>query len=152
MNPKFPFDYRFADDEYQKLYKSETVVGSLANYFAFLAIFISCLGLLGLSAFTAEQRTKEIGVRKVLGASVSSIFGLLSKDFLKLVLLAIVIATPLAWWAMSQWLQGFAYQVDLSWWIFALAGLLAIGIALLTISFQSVKAALMNPVKSLRSE
>ncbi|GAB3798986.1 ABC transporter permease [Spirosoma humi] len=152
MNPKFPFAYRFADDEYQKLYKSETVVGSLANYFAFLAIFISCLGLFGLSAFTAEQRTKEIGIRKVLGASVSSIIGLLSQDFLKLVLLAIAIASPLAWYAMNQWLQGFAYKVDLSWWVFALAGILAIGIALLTISFQSVKAALMNPVKSLRSE
>ncbi|AKD57626.1 ABC transporter permease [Spirosoma radiotolerans] len=152
MNPKFPFAYRFADDEYQKLYKSETVVGSLANYFAFLAIFISCLGLFGLSAFTAEQRTKEIGVRKVLGASVSSIIGLLSKDFLKLVLLAIAIASPLAWYAMNEWLQGFAYKVALSWWVFALAGVLAIGIALLTISFQSIKAALMNPVKSLRSE
>ncbi|GAB3771971.1 ABC transporter permease [Spirosoma horti] len=152
MNPKFPFAYRFADDEYQKLYKSETVVGSLANYFAFLAIFISCLGLLGLSAFTAEQRTKEIGVRKVLGASVSNIIGLLSKDFLKLVLLAIAIASPLAWYAMHQWLQGFAYKVDLAWWVFALGGILSIGIALLTISFQSIKAALMDPVKSLRSE
>lgn len=152
LNPKFPFAYRFADDEYQKLYKSESVVGSLANYFAFLAIFISCLGLFGLSAFTAEQRTKEIGVRKVLGASVGGIVGLLSKDFLKLVLLAIAIASPLAWYAMNQWLQGFAYKLDIEWWVFALAGVLAIAIALLTISFQSIKAALMNPVKSLRSE
>ena len=152
QNPKFPFAYHFTDDEYQKLYKSESVVGSLANYFAFLAIFISCLGLFGLSAFMAEQRTKEIGVRKVLGASVPNIISLLSADFLKLVLIAIVIASPLAWYAMNQWLQGFAYKLDITWWIFALAGLLAIGIALLTVSFQSVKAALMNPVKSLRSE
>ena len=152
LNPKFPFAYRFADDEYQKLYKSESVVGSLANYFAFMAIFISCLGLFGLSAFTAEQRTKEIGVRKVLGASVGGIVGLLSKDFIKLVLLAIVIASPLAWYTMNQWLANFAYKLDIEWWIFALAGVLAIAIALLTISFQSIKAALMNPVKSLRSE
>ncbi|GAB3641510.1 ABC transporter permease [Spirosoma arcticum] len=152
QNPKFPFSYRFADDEYQKLYKSETVVGSLANYFAFLAIFISCLGLFGLATFTAEQRVKEIGVRKVLGASVGSIVGLLSQDFLKLVLIAIIIASPLAWWAMTKWLQGFAYKIDIEWWMFAGAGLLAVGIALLTVSFQSVKAAVVNPVKSLRSE
>ena len=152
LNPGFPFTYKFADEEYQKLYKSESVVGSLANCFAFLAIFISCLGLFGLSAFTAEQRTKEIGVRKVLGASVSSIFGLLSKEFLGLVLLAIIISFPIAWWAMTKWLQNFEYKLDLTWWVFALAGVLAIGIALLTVSFQSIKAALMNPVKSLRSE
>ncbi|QDK77917.1 FtsX-like permease family protein [Spirosoma sp. KCTC 42546] len=152
QNPKFPFSYQFADDEYQKLYKSESIVGSLANYFASLAIFISCLGLFGLATFTAEQRTKEIGVRKVLGASVGNIIGLLSQDFLKLVLIAIVIATPLAWYAMTQWLEGFAYKIDLAWWMFALAGVLAIGIALLTVSFQSVKAALLDPVKSLRSE
>lgn len=152
LNPKFPFTYQFVDEEYQKLYKSETVVGSLANYFAALAIFISCLGLFGLATFTAEQRTKEIGVRKVLGASVASIVTLLSKDFLKLVLIAIVIASPLAWYAMHRWLQDFAYKIDIEGWVFALAGLLAVGIALLTVSFQSVKAALMNPVKSLRSE
>jgi putative ABC transport system permease protein len=152
LNPKFPFSYRFADEEYQKLYKSEAIVGMLANYFAFLAIFISCLGLFGLSAFTAEQRTKEIGVRKVLGASVGGIVGLLSKDFLKLVLIAILIASPLSWYAMNRWLQGFAYKLDIEWWIFALAGVLAVGIALLTVSFQSIKAALMNPVKSLKTE
>ncbi|GAB4019731.1 ABC transporter permease [Spirosoma migulaei] len=152
LNPKFPFRYRFADEAFQTLYRSETVVGSLANYFAFLAIFISCLGLFGLAAFTAEQRTKEIGVRKVLGASVVSVVALLSQDFLKLVLVAILISSPLAWFGMSRWLQDYVYKIDLSWWIFALAGLLAIGIALLTISFQSIKAALMNPVKSLRSE
>ena len=117
-----------------------------------MAIFIACLGLFGLATFTAEQRTKEIGVRKVLGASVTSIVGLLSKNFLKLVLIAIVIASPLAWYAMHVWLQDFAYKIELDWWVFALAGGLAVGIALLTVSFQSVKAALMNPVKSLRSE
>ncbi|MVM33802.1 FtsX-like permease family protein [Spirosoma sp. HMF4905] len=152
LNPTSPFTYFFADQEYQNMYKSEQVVGELVNYFAFLAIFIACLGLFGLASFTAEQRTKEIGVRKVLGASVFSIVGLLSNDFLKLVVVAIVIASPLAWYAMTKWLQGFAYKEELSWWIFALAGLLAIVIALLTVSFQSVKAALMNPVKSLRSE
>ncbi|MVM38456.1 FtsX-like permease family protein [Spirosoma sp. HMF3257] len=152
LNPKFPFRYRFADEAFQTLYRSETVVGSLANYFAFLAIFISCLGLFGLAAFTAEQRTKEIGVRKVLGASVLSVVALLSQDFIKLVLIAIVISSPIAWFGMSRWLQEYVYKIDISWWIFALAGLLAIGIALLTISFQSIKAALMNPVKSLRSE
>ncbi|RAJ99775.1 putative permease [Larkinella arboricola] len=152
LNPKFPFSYTFGDDAFQKLYHSETVVGTLANYFAFLAIFISCLGLFGLAAFTAEQRTKEIGVRKVLGASVPSIVGLLSQDFLKLVLLAIVVSSPIAWYTMSRWLQTYVYKIGMEWWVFALAGLLAIGIALLTISFQSIKAALMNPVKSLRSE
>ncbi len=152
LNPKFPFTYQFADEEYQKLYRSETMVGSLANAFAFLAIFISCLGLFGLAAFTAEQRTKEIGVRKVLGASVSNIVGLLSADFLKLVLLAILIATPLAWYVMNRWLANFEYKITISWWMFALAGFLAVLIAFLTVSFQSVKAALMDPVKSLRSE
>ncbi|QMW03121.1 ABC transporter permease [Spirosoma foliorum] len=152
INPKLPFTYSFVDDEFQKIYKSETVVGTLATLFACMAIFIACLGLFGLAAFTAEQRTKEIGVRKVLGASVASIVGLLSVDFVKLVLIAIVIASPLAWYVMQQWLQGFAYKIDVSWWIFALAGIVALGIALITISFQSIKAALMNPVKSLRSE
>jgi putative ABC transport system permease protein len=152
FNPNIPFSYRFADAEYQKLYKSETIIGTLATLFAGLAILIACLGLFGLATFTAEQRTKEIGVRKVLGASVASLVALLSKDFLKLVLIAIVIASPLAWYAMNQWLQAFAYKIDIEWWVFALAALLAVGIALLTVSFQSVKAALMNPVKSLRSE
>jgi putative ABC transport system permease protein len=115
-------------------------------------LLIACLGLFGLATFTAEQRTKEIGVRKVLGASVGSIVTLLSKDFLKLVLIAIVIASPIAWYAMHRWLQNFAYKIDIEWWVFALAGLLAVGIALLTVSFQSIKAALTNPVKSLRSE
>ena len=152
FNPNYPFTYHFLDEAYEKLYNAEQQVGTLVNYFGMLAILISCLGLFGLAAFTAEQRTKEIGVRKVLGASVASIITLLSKDFLILVLVALMLATPLAWWATSQWLGTFAYSTPLSWWMFALAGLLAVGIALLTVSFQSVKAALMNPVKSLRSE
>jgi predicted permease len=152
LNPKFPFAYRFADEEYANLYKSETIVGSLANYFAFLAIFISCLGLFGLATFTAEQRTKEIGVRKVLGASISNVVALLSTDFLKLVLIAILIASPLAWYTMNEWMQNFEYKVGVEWWVFLIAGVLAILVALLTISFQSIKAALMNPVKSLRAE
>ncbi|GAB3758316.1 ABC transporter permease [Spirosoma pomorum] len=152
INPTYPFTYEFADDAYRQQYKSETVIGKLVTYFASLAVLISCLGLLGLAAFTAEQRTKEIGVRKVLGASVASIVALLSQDFLKLVLIAIFLASPIAWYAMTQWLQAFAYRVDIHWWVFALAGLLAVGIALLTVSFQSIRAALVNPVKSLRSE
>ncbi len=150
LDPNTPFAYEFVDAEYAYLYKSETIAGTLATGFAVLAVFIACLGLFGLTAFTAEQRTKEIGVRKVLGASVGSIVALLSKDFLKLVLIAIVIASPVGWWALREWLQNFAYKTDIGWWVFALAGGLAI--ALLTISFQSVKAALMNPVRSLRNE
>ncbi|UFH56957.1 ABC transporter permease [Spirosoma sp. KNUC1025] len=152
LNPNFPFTYQFSDLEFTRLYQSEQIVSQLANYFAILAIFISCLGLFGLATFTAEQRTKEIGVRKVLGASVTSVVTLLSRDFLKPVLLAILITTPLAWYVMNQWLIGFAYKITIEWWMFALAGGLAIGIALLTVSFQSLKAALSNPVKSLRSE
>ena len=117
-----------------------------------MAILISCLGLFGLAAFSAEQRKKEIGVRKVLGASVSGVVALLSKDFLKLVGISILIATPVAWWAMNKWLQAFAYRVEISWWMFALAGCIAVAIALITVSFQAIKAALANPVKSLRTE
>lgn len=152
LNPKFPFTYSFSDEEYQKLYKSETIVGKLSGYFAFLGIFISCLGLLGLAMFTAEQRTKEIGIRKVLGASIPSLFTLLSKDFIVLVIVAMAIATPLAWWAMHNWLQDFAYKIPIQAWVFALAGTLAILIALITVSFQAIKVALANPVKSLRTE
>ncbi len=151
-NPAYPFQYDFADEEFARQYKSETVIGQLTTYFAFLAIFISCLGLFGLSAFTAEQRTKEMGIRKVLGASVTSLVTLLSKDFLKLVALAFVIAAPLAWYAAGRWLQNFEYKIQIGWWTFALAGVLALLIALLTVSFQSIRAALTNPVKSLRSE
>jgi putative ABC transport system permease protein len=149
---EWPFEYTFLDEQFADQYRSEQIFSKVFGLFTFLSIFITCLGLFGLSAFMAEQRTKEIGVRKVMGASVVSIIGLLSKDFLKLVLIALLVASPVAWYAMNRWLQGFAYKVDIEWWVFALAGLLAVGIALLTVSFQSVKAALMNPVKSLRSE
>jgi hypothetical protein len=152
LNPKFPFTYRFADEEYQNLYKSEAIVHNLANCFACLAIFISCLGLLGLAMFTAEQRTKEFGIRKVLGARASTLFSLLSKDFLVLVLIAFLFASPLAWWAMHGWLQNFAYHVDVEWWVFLLAGAMALLIALLTVSIQAIKVAIANPVKSLRTE
>ena len=152
FEPGSVFSYQFLDQNFARQYAAEQKQSQLLLIFTALAIFIACLGLFGLATFTAEQRTKEIGVRKVLGASVGSIVALLSKDFLKLVLIAIVIASPLAWWVMNRWLQDFAYKIDIEWWVFALAGLLAVGIALLTVSFQSVKAALMNPVKSLRSE
>ncbi len=152
LNPKFPFTYQFSDLEYAKLYTSEVVVSKLANIFAFLAIFISCLGLFGLATFTAEQRTKEIGVRKVLGASVPNIISLLSTNFLKPVILAFFIAFPVAWYVMSNWLRSYAYKIDIGWWMFALAGLLTVCIAMLTVSYQSIKAAVANPVKSLRTE
>jgi len=152
LNPKFPFTYKFSDEEYAKLYKSEQVVNQLADYFAFLAVFISCLGLLGLVMFTAEQRTKEFGIRKALGASAAQITTLLSKDFAALVLVAVVIASPIAWWAMNVWLQSFVYRIHISWWIFLVAGLAAVLIAMATISFQSIKAALASPAKSLRTE
>lgn len=151
-NPNEPFEYSFLDDDFQRNYESDARTSRIVNTFTIISIFISCLGLFGLAAFAAQQRTKEIGVRKVLGASVSSIVGLLSKDFLKLVLIAIVIASPIAWYAMNHWLADFAYKVDISWWVFALAGLAAVTIALITVGYQSVKAALMNPVESLRSE
>jgi hypothetical protein len=152
LNPKFPFTYQFSDQEYDRLYRSEQVVSKLSNIFAFLAIFISCLGLFGLATFTAEQRTKEIGVRKVLGASVPNIVSLLSANFLKPVGIAMFIAFPIAWYVMNGWLQDFAYKIDIEWWMFAMAGLLTIAIALLTVSYQSIKAALGNPVKSMRTE
>jgi putative ABC transport system permease protein len=152
LNPAFPFSYQFADTEYQKLYKSETIIGQLSNYFAFLAILISCLGLLGLAMFTAEQRTKEIGIRKVLGAGTGRLFALLARDFLLLVVLAFLIAAPVAAWAMSGWLGDYAYHTPLSGTVFVIAGLLAFLIALATISYHSIRTALANPVKSLKSE
>ncbi|HWK02033.1 MAG TPA: ABC transporter permease [Puia sp.] len=152
LEPKFPFRYFFADEEYQKLYNSELTVSKLSDSFSFLAIFISCLGLLGLTMFTAEQRRKEIGVRKVIGASVGDIVVLLFQDIIKLVAISTVIATPLAWLVMNDWLQNFAYRITVSWWIFLVAGLVAVAIALGTISWQAIKAALANPVKSLKTE
>ncbi|NML36927.1 FtsX-like permease family protein [Chitinophaga sp. G-6-1-13] len=152
MNPRYPFTYSFLDEDFQKVYNSEAVVGKLIGLFTCLSICIACLGLFGLAAFTAEQRTKEIGVRKVLGASVTNIVALLSGDFLKLILLAIVIASPIAWYAMSQWLETFSYRISISWIVLALSGLIAVLIAGLTISIQSIRAALVNPVNSLRGE
>ena len=152
INPNFPFTYEFSDEEYEKLYTSEEMVGKLANCFAFLAIFISCLGLLGLAIFTAEQRTKEIGIRKVLGASITSVFNLLSKEFLTLVMISLIIATPLAWYIMHKWLEDYYYRTQINWWIFGIAAILAIAIALITVSTQAIKVAIANPVKSLRTE
>jgi putative ABC transport system permease protein len=151
-NPGFPFNYVFLDETFNNLYSSDQRTGTLFNAFAAIAIFISCLGLLGLAAYTAQVRTREIGVRKVLGASVSEIIRLLATDFVKLVLVAIVIATPVAWYAMNKWLEGFAYKINISWAVFLLSGTIAIFIAFITISFQSVRAALANPVQSLRTE
>ena len=147
-----PFSYNFLDKSFEDQYQSERRAGTLFNVFAGIAIFISCLGLFGLATYTAQVKTKEIGIRKVLGASVGVIVKLISKDFLKLVIIAIIIATPVAWWAMNKWLEGFAYRVNISWRAFAMAGVLALLIALLTVSFQAIKAAMANPVKSLRSE
>jgi putative ABC transport system permease protein len=150
--PNNPFDFFFADENFNKQYKSELQFGNIFTSASMLAIFIACLGLFGLATFTAEARTKEIGIRKVLGASVTQIVQLLSKDFILLVILGIVIACPIAYYFMHKWLQDFAYRIDIEWWIFALAGMVAIVIALLTVSYQSIKAALANPVKSLRTE
>jgi putative ABC transport system permease protein len=151
-NAGFPFDYAFMDDSYNKLYRSEQRTATLFNAFAAIAILISCLGLFGLATYTAQVKIKEIGIRKVLGAGVFQLSALLSKDFLQLVVAAIAIATPLAWWAMHKWLEAFAYRVDINWWVFALSGLLAIAIALCTVSFQAIRAAMANPVKNLRAE
>jgi ABC-type antimicrobial peptide transport system permease subunit len=151
-NPQYPFDYHFVDEEYAKKFGEEKRTGTLAALFAGLTIFISCLGLFGLATYMAENRIKEIGVRKVLGASVTSITTLLSKDFLKLVIISFLIAAPIAWWAMNSWLQSYTYRISIQWWVFALAGILSVIIAILTVSYQAIKAAIANPVKSLRSE
>ena len=151
-NPGFPFTFNFLDEAYQKQYDSETRVSSLSKYFAGLAIVISCLGLFGLAAFTAQKRKKEIGVRKVIGASVANITAMLSKDFLRLIFISLTIALPASWWLMSNWLQGFAYRVNLTPYVFVVAGISVIIITLFTISFQAIRAAVANPVKSLRTE
>ncbi len=150
--PGTPFEYAFMDKEVQSQYETEITLANIINAFTAMAILVSCLGLFGLAAFSAEQRSKEIGVRKVLGASVAGIVTLLSSDFLRLVGVALIISVPVSWWAMHRWLQGFAYQVPLRWWMFALSGVLAIGIAFITVSFHTIRAASVNPVKSLRSE
>ncbi|MEO8116738.1 MAG: FtsX-like permease family protein, partial [Bacteroidota bacterium] len=150
--PSQPFAYSFMDADYNKTYISEQKMGGLSITFSILAIFIACLGLFGLITYAAEQRTKEIGIRKVLGASVANVTTMLSKDFLRLVLIASLISFPISWWAMNYWLHGFAYRIEISWWIFLVAGCTAIFIALITICFKAIRAAMANPVKSLRSE
>jgi putative ABC transport system permease protein len=152
MAPGRPFSYQFMDESFDNMYRGEQRVGKIAFTLALLAIIIACLGLFGLATFMAEQRTKEIGIRKVLGASVQGLIRLLSVDFLKLVLISFVFAAPLAWFIMNKWLQDFAFRINITWWIFVVAGMLAFIIALLTVSFQAIKAALANPVKSLRTE
>jgi putative ABC transport system permease protein len=152
FSPALPIRYTFLDESFANMYADVQRMGRLFISFAILAISIACLGLFALSAFMTEQRNKEIGIRKVLGASSGSITTLLSKDFAKLIGIAILIASPIAWWAMNSWLQDFAYRIRIHWWLFFVAGLIALLIALITISFQSIKAALANPVESLRSE
>jgi putative ABC transport system permease protein len=151
-NPGYPVEYKFIDETFGQLFKTETLIGKLAGVFSILAIFISCLGLFGLAAYTAERRTKEIGIRKVLGATVKGLTALLSKDFLQLVVISCIVAFPVAWWMMKSWLESFAYRIDISGIVFVVAGLLALFIALITVSFQAIKAAIANPVKSLRTE
>jgi hypothetical protein len=150
--PAVPFDYKFVDDEFAAKFASEERIGKLSAFFAALAVFISCLGLFGLSSYIAEQRTKEIGIRKILGASVTNLWGMLSKDFVLMVIIGCVIAVPIAWYFMHQWLMNYQYRIGISWWIFLIAGTGALFITLLTVSFQAIRAALANPVQSLRSE
>jgi putative ABC transport system permease protein len=150
--PEYPLKYNFLDEDLDRFYQSEARLSNIISWAGGISIFLACLGLLGLAALAAVNRTKEIGIRKVLGASASVIIGLLSKDFLKLVVIAFVIATPLAWYFMNKWLQDYAYRININWWVFAITGALIILIALITVSFQAIKAAIANPVKSLRTE
>ncbi|MEO8112606.1 MAG: FtsX-like permease family protein, partial [Ginsengibacter sp.] len=152
MVPSQPFSYSFLDEEFNKQYKAEQRTGTISMIFSILAILVACLGLFGLVTYAAEQRVKEIGIRKVLGAAIPDIMGMLSRDFVKLILISICIACPVAWWMMTKWLQDFAYRVNISWWVFAETGLLVLLIALVTSLFQTIKAAIANPVKSLRTE
>ncbi len=150
--PQRPFTYTFLDESFNKQYLTEDRFGKLFMYFAVLAIMISCLGLLGLASYSTLQRTREIGIRKVLGATIPGIVNMLSKEFMLLVFIAAVIAFPLAWFGMHNWLKDFAYRINIGLWVFAVAGILAFTIAITTVSFQAIRAALANPVKSLRSE
>ena len=152
MNDKVPFDYFFLDNSFNAQYKTEERLSKLVGLFSAISVIIACFGLLGLVSFAAVRRRKEIGIRKVNGAKVSEVLTMLNKDFVKWVIIAFVVATPIANYAMNKWLESFAYKTELSWWIFALAGLLALGIALLTVSWQSWKAATRNPVEALRYE
>jgi putative ABC transport system permease protein len=147
-----PFEYHFLDQDYENLYKKDNQIAGVLNLFTILAVFIACLGLFGQAVIASENKIKEIGIRKVNGARISEVLVLLNKDFVKWVTVAFIIATPIAWYAMHKWLENFAYKTELSWWIFALAGLLALGIALLTVSWQSWRAATRNPVEALRYE
>jgi putative ABC transport system permease protein len=151
-NPLYPFQYRFVDDQFNQLFLGEMLISKLSRVFAVLAICISCLGLFGLAAFTAERRTKEIGIRKVLGAGIMRLAGLLSGEFLKLIAVSSLLAFPVAWYTMHSWLQNYAYHITISWWVFAIAGASSILIAMITISFQTIRAAVVNPIRSLRSE
>jgi putative ABC transport system permease protein len=150
--PKQSFEYSFLDDNLNAMYSSEKRLGKIFSYFSFLAILIACLGVLGLSLYSIQQRIKEIGIRKVLGAGVLSITAGLLKEFVKPVIIAAIVATPVAWYVMNKWLEDFAYRTSISWWIFVVAGIAALSIATLTISFQAIRAAVANPVKSLRTE
>jgi ABC-type antimicrobial peptide transport system permease subunit len=152
VNPGYALNLQFLDETFHAQYLAEERTLTLAKYFAYLTILISCLGLFGLAAYDTERRTKEIGIRKVLGANTKGLIALLAKDFLKLVAIAIVLASPLAYFLMNKWLQDFAYRISIGWWVFVLAGVIALFIALVTVSFQAIKAALANPVKSLRTE
>jgi len=151
-NPNYPFDYKFIDEEYAKKFQEEKKTGSLVTWFAGLTIFISCLGLFALVAYMAETRRKEIGIRKVLGASVYDVTLLLSKEFLVLVLISIVIASPIAWWAMEKWLNTYSYRTNIPWWLFIIVGILSLLIALVTVGFQAIKAATTNPVNAIKTE
>jgi len=152
LSPDIPFEFQFLDKKYDALYKDESKLSMIIGYFSIIAILIACLGLFGLVSYLTESRTKEIGVRKVNGATVSEILAMLNKDFVKWVVIAFVIASPVSWYAMNNWLENFAYKTNLAWWVFASAGLMALGIALLTVSWQSWRAATRNPVEALRYE
>jgi putative ABC transport system permease protein len=152
FDPSSAINFHFLDDDFDNLYRTEQRMSKMFGYFSFLAIIISCLGLIGLSSFMTERRTKEIGIRKANGAKSHAIFFFLSKEYIIWVLISIIIASPIAWYAMDKWLQNFAYRINISWWVFALAGAIALIIALLTISFQSYRAAGKNPVEALRYE
>jgi len=152
LNPGVPFAYSFLDKDFQRLYENDQRVSRILTSFMVIAIMIACLGLFGLAAFSAEQRKKEIGIRKVLGAAPGNVMLILSKDFFVLILVASLIAFPIAWWTMHAWLQNFAYRAGISWWIFLLSGMIAALIAMLTISYQAIKAAFLNPLTSLKSE
>jgi putative ABC transport system permease protein len=152
FNPTFPFNYKFLDQDFQEQYAAEKRVATLSQLFAIIAIIISSLGLLGLATFSAERRVKEIGVRKINGAKISEVITMLNQDFIKWVTIAFIIACPIAWYAMHKWLQNFAYKTDLSWWVFGVGGIVAVAVAVLTVSWQSYKAATRNPVEALRYE